>query len=499
MSDKRKLSNMPTQFQLSSLNGENGFTLSSNNNGDDFGISVDGNFDFNGDNISDIIVGASNSPGAAYILFGSASPFSATINPQAINATTGSVIYGLSSQDQFGCSVSSAGDFNADGIDDVVIGAYKAMSNGVGNVGAAYVVFGSKNVTSHMSVGELNGQNGFMIGGMKPSDQFGWSVGGAINGDFNGDGIADIVIGAPGANTAAGQVYVVFGSKDPFEKMIMAKNLNGKNGFVIDAMEFNYNAGKYISLAGDYNADGLKDILIGAPAANGGSGISYAVWGTKQPPALFKLNSLNGANGFSIVGNSGNFGSYVNNAGDINHDGISDMVFTTKGMNNGDNALVVYGSKNVFPTTTNFITGSALNIPSFLVYASCASVDFRDVNGVGDVNDDGIDDLQIGAINWVYCCGNYDYNTVVFGNSTRYNNDVDLCNYVEGITLVPTNNDANLGWSVAFAGDINNDGIADWITGAPCNNCQSQAHVVFGSMFFGGAETEVAGNNTEAI
>jgi hypothetical protein len=214
-------------FNLSSLNGRNGFTLNSVGLADNLGISVSRAGDINGDGIDDLIVGASganpngkSNAGQSYVVFGSRSGFSSAFNLSSLNGRNGFAINGVagadnsSDGDYSGGSVSAAGDVNGDGVDDLIVGADRADANGKRASGQSYVIFGSRNgFNSSIDLGSLNGSNGYTINGIAPGDDAGHSVSGA--GDINGDGVADLVIGAdsasPNGNYRAGQSYAVFG------------------------------------------------------------------------------------------------------------------------------------------------------------------------------------------------------------------------------------------------------------------------------------------------
>ncbi len=149
----------------------------------------------------------------------------------------GFVIPGIDAGDFSGISVSSAGDVNGDGIDDLIIGATGADPNDILNAGECYVVFGTRGgFGASLDLSSLNGSNGFVINGIDSFDQPGFSVSGA--GDVNGDGVDDLIIGAqdadPNGNESAGESYVVFGTRGGFDASLDLSSLNGSNGRVIE-------------------------------------------------------------------------------------------------------------------------------------------------------------------------------------------------------------------------------------------------------------------------
>ena len=120
----------------------------------------------------------------------------------------GFVINGVSFDDRSGYSVSSAGDVNGDGLADLIVGASRDDPNG-SNSGASYVVFGNTDGTVVELSDVENGTGGFVLNGVSGSDSSGFSVSSA--GDVNGDGFADLIIGAYGADSSTGASFVVFG------------------------------------------------------------------------------------------------------------------------------------------------------------------------------------------------------------------------------------------------------------------------------------------------
>ncbi|ELR99808.1 integrin alpha, partial [Gloeocapsa sp. PCC 73106] len=161
----------PSQFELSSLNGSNGFAINGINNGDVSGGSVSSAGDINGDGIDDLIIGAygadpsgRSDAGQSYVVFGRAGGFSASLNFSSLSGSNGFAINGINNGDRSGRSVSSAGDINGDGIDDLIIGAYGADPSGRNGAGQSYVVFGrAGGFSASLNLSSLSGSNGFAI------------------------------------------------------------------------------------------------------------------------------------------------------------------------------------------------------------------------------------------------------------------------------------------------------------------------------------------------
>ncbi|MEH1940664.1 MAG: hypothetical protein V7L01_10655 [Nostoc sp.] len=498
-------------FNLSDLNGTNGFAINGINAFDFSGASVSSAGDINGDGIDDLIIGAQeaspnlNFTGQSYVVFGSQGRFGASLNLSTLNGTSGFAINGINAYDESGDSVSSVGDINSDGIDDLIIGAFNASPNGNSVSGQSHVVFGSQGrFGASLNLSTLNGTNGFTINGINRNDSSGWSVSSA--GDINGDGIDDLIIGAPFSSPngfQSGQSYVVFGRKGSFDASLNLSTLNGTNGFAINGINETDASGFSVSSAGDINGDGIDDLIIGAPGADPNGkflGQSYVVFGSKKSfDAQFNLSTLNGINGFAINSINENDGSgiSVSSAGDINGDGIDDLIIgafnaSPKGSRSGQ-SYAVFGSKGGFDaqfnlSTLNGINGFAIN-----------GINANDRSGIsvssaGDINGDGIDDLIIGAS---YSPKGYrsGQSYVVFGSKGGFDAQFNLStlNGINGFAINGINADDRSGRSVSSAGDINGDGIDDLIIGAPDAGpnglVSGQSYVVFGGKNIGSGST----------
>jgi len=505
---------LPAQFDLSTLDGKNGFVLDGADDAGGYtGNSVSAAGDVNGDGIADIIIGAPfdndnvGRPGFAYVVFGTDQGFPAQWSLAKLNGSNGFAIAGAADGDRTGYTVAGAGDVNGDGLDDVIVEAIYANVGAVREVGRRYVVFGSaQGFPPVFELSALDGTNGFALNGIAEHDVawVGVNVSGA--GDINGDGFGDIMIGAPWASPyalnyaydKAGQSYVVFGAANGFPAEIDLAALDGTNGFTVNGFGDHAMSGWAVSGAGDLNADGFDDIIIGAIYANSGeypgAGKAYVVFGTDQGfPTVFELSAINGTNGIAFVGAEPNDGAgySVSDAGDVNGDGIDDIVIGAPywGTNPdvaSTRSYVVFGHAGNFPA--QYDLSSLDGTSGFVVLGPGTGASGAGVSGVGDINGDGVDDIIIGDYS-ADLDGKLDVGQsyVVFGSATGFPALLQLSTLdgTNGFVLNGTSEYSWAGYSVSGAGDVNGDGVDDLIVGAPLTRAANslpigQAYVVFG-------------------
>ncbi|SPJ29426.1 FG-GAP repeat protein [Falsiruegeria mediterranea] len=509
-------------FQLSHLNGTNGFRLDGIDALDFSGISVASAGDVNGDGFDDILIGAENgdpngesSAGESYVVFGAATGFGPSLSLADLDGTNGFRLDGIDAIDWSGSSVASAGDVNGDGFDDIIIGARLADPGGQINAGESYVVFGAASgFSASLSLSDLDGSNGFRLDGVDYGDFSGKSV--ASAGDVNGDGFDDVLVGAIGADPNgqinAGESYVVFGTNAGFAPSLSLSDLDGSNGFRISGKEVNDRIGDSVSSAGDVNGDGFDDILIGAPYADpsgeSSAGESYVVFGaaTGFGPSL-SLADLDGNNGFRLDGIDHNdfSGLTAASAGDVNGDGFDDILIGAShadpnGKGSAGESYVVFGAATGFGPSLSLADLDGRN--GFRL----DGIDHNDFSGLtaasaGDVNGDGFDDILIGASHAdPNGKGSAGESYVVFGAATGFGPSLSLADLDgrNGFRLDGIDPGDRSGLTAASAGDVNGDGFDDILIGARYAdpNGQDQAgesYVVFGSANGFGGATPVLG------
>ena len=456
-----------------------------------FGRSASGLDDMNGDGISEFAVGYTdaNGAGGVFVVLGQRE-FPPTIMSSDIGSLLqGSTVAGLDipgvvNGDELGFSVSGAGDFNGDGFADLLLGAPQAESPDGVHPGACYVIYGSDSgigTNGTINLAALTKERGTIIYGETDGDAFGYSVSGA--GDVNGDGIDDVVLGAPwadfrldspadpsaGSSVDEGAAFVLFGhpdygTQDGPATVELKKLSNGvftppdaatPNKLVFTAVlpaigdleititpqndllntlvgqlpgyrlrGLGGQLGAAVAGAGDMNGNGMDEVFAGAPAYDG-SGDSEPHWGRC----------------YLLYGDDGRGG--VVNANDV---GVSERGRILTGVDDGD----AFGAV---------------------------------VAGAGDINGDGFMDAAFGAE--AGRPGGFSGEAwILWGGSTPAGEKLgtlsmrDLATSGQGRHLYNTQGDASFafGRSLGAAGDFNNDNLADLVVGR-----QGGAFILYGS------------------
>jgi hypothetical protein len=347
-------------------------------------------------------------------------------DPQPENSTT-----------RFGQCIAVAGDLNGDGVPDLIVGgpfhdSEFSGTNGFGppqDVGRAFLINGA-------TLGEMTELNDPFF--QQPLDFpkfggfFAFSVAGI--GDVNHDGIPDILVGVPHHSNFAedhincGEAFVFSGADHSILFTILDPNEDEGNRF-----------GYAVAALGDVNGDGVPDMAIGTPKLNASEDLpdvgAVYIFSGANASLIRQLNSPSQTL-------SGRFGSAVANAGDVNHDGVNDLIIGAPGESH---AYVFNGSTGALIfTIASPAAANADKIPSF-GYA---------VAGGQDLNRDGTPDFVIGAPN---------QNSLKGAAYTFSGSNGSLLKTLRG----PNQSFAKFGTSVALTPDVNGDGRPDILVGAP--------------------------------
>ncbi len=404
------------------------WTASGENTGDFFGYKLSTAGDINGDGYSEVIVGAysySSSAGKTYLFYGGAGGLSTTADWTAVGENSG---------DNFGISLSIAGDVNGDGYSDIIVGANGYSSS----TGKGYLYYGNS--------GGLSTSTGWTATGEDILNEFGISVNTA--GDVNGDGYSDVIVGAYRFSSFTGKAYLYYGSSSGLSTTA-DWTATGEN--IMDYF------GLSIATAGDLNGDGYNDVIVGAYKFSSFVGKAYLYYGSSSGLSTTADWTATGEN------NGEEFGFDVSTGGDINGDGYCDLIVSSPGYSSfTGKAYLYYGSSSGLSTTADWTATGENTDDTF----------GNSIAAAGDVNGDGFSDVIVGAYGFSSFTGKaYLY----FGSSSGFSSTADW-------TVTGENNSDYFGACVSTAGDINGDGYSDIIIGAEFySSSNGKAYLYFGS------------------
>lgn len=343
---------------------------------------------------------------------------------------------------RFGAAVASAGDVNGDGFCDIIVGA--PWYDGPSGEGAAFAWYGD--------AGSIPFGNPDNADWAYFATQAGSDLGVAVDcaGDVNGDGFGDVIVGADfydNGTTNEGAVFAFHGS---------ASGLDPDWDWFHDTNKLNCGYGFAVAGAGDVNGDGYSDVIVGAPTYDHpevGEGLASVYLGSANglqtgAPWWYAQSDQAGAN----------LGYSVDAAGDVNGDGYGDIIIGAPGWNGiGDDvgaALIWYGGPTPPPT------GNPGNADRMWAWLLAGSRFGHDVATAGDVNGDGYGDIAMG-------CPRSDATYTDDGFAIVYLGTADGVAGSPDWLVTGTVAEAEFGRSVACAGDVNGDGFSDLLVGAP--------------------------------
>jgi hypothetical protein len=394
--------------------------------GGEFGRSVATAGDVNGDGYSDVVVGESSwdgtlaNQGRAHVYLGGAT---------GLPTSAAWIVSGGQSGAYFGWSVGTAGDVNGDAYADVIVGAY-FYDGSAGDSGRAFVFHGSTTGLSTTPAWSADsGQGGAL---------FGYAV--ATAGDVNGDGYADVIVGArahdaPGPLADAGEVLGYFGSPAGLATSASWTKFGTNAGDLL---------GNAVGTAGDVNGDGFSDVVVGAPNFDGSSSDGGGAW-------VYHGSAEAAGSRDAITWTTPRRRLAF---GDFNGDGYADVVAAA------DTVIDVYPGAAAGPPGT---PGQTLTISN-----SC-------VDSAGDVNGDGYDDLLVG----------YAAASSSTGQAAIYRGSASGISLTSPWTMNGEYAGDRFGYACAGIGDFNGDGYADVVVGAPDSSFEPGNHAGDADLFLG--------------
>lgn len=406
---------------------------------------------------------------AIFALLGCTQTYSIEVaSTQKISATTGNFTDSLDAGDQFGTAITTIGDLELDGVIDLAIGAPYDDDNGTDR-GAIWILFMDNNGLVDVSQ-KISDSEGNFTDGLADGDRFGFAV--TTMSDLNMDGILDLAVGAPlddNGGTDRGAVWILFLNADGTVRLTqkISAQVGGFTGILDDNDQF----GSTLANIGDLNNDGVTDLAVGVQYDDDGGTDRGAVW------ILFmnfdgsvitqqKISFVEG-NFNTSLDDGDRFGSALANAGDLNGDGISDLVVGASGDDDGgpDRGAIwilfmnvdgtVQSSRKISQTSGEF-DGQLADGDQF----------GNAIANVGDLNDDGVNDFAVGA--YTSNDGGLDRGAVwilFMRSSDEVLSTSKLSDTAGNFNGVLTDGN-QFGSAITNIGDLNSNGVIDIAVGA---------------------------------
>ena len=428
--------------------------------------------DFNDDGIGDMLVGArfADGPdsrkdsGAAYLVFGSPSP------PSSVDLAAGQqdvTILGARPGDGLGFAAAAA-DLNGDGIDDITLGAPFGgpLDQPASDPGRVYIIFGRPDLPATVDLAAE--PSDVVLTGATSGAFFGDSI---AAGDVNGDGTADLIVGATfdsyqpedGPPVRGGAVLVFFG-RDGWPDTLTS----GEADVAVYGAEDFDELGDFVA-SGDINGDGFDDIIATAEAADGPDNARptaaevHVVFGDADIQGAFEI--ARGQQHLSVYGafQQDTLGFSLA-AGDVDGDGIDDLVMGARGANGPDNTITRAGQVYVLSGSGDLPRSVDLaDLPDFVgaFHGASPSTLMGTSEAVADLDGDGRSELIMGARS-ATALSRPDAGVVYVSEAPAGGDLVSVEGEALRVAVYGAADDENLGSNVAVA-DFNGDGQLELI------------------------------------
>lgn len=481
---------------------------------DHTGYNVSSAGDVNADGYDDFLISAFGADseltgvGKVYLVYGREDLY---LNQQQLANIgsvdlQGAVFHGIYNGGWGDLKTEKAGDVNGDGYDDILIASTFAEPNGEYS-GQVYLIYGGDNtLTGDLLLSDLfTGQlAGAVFNGNAQWDAAGTSISG--NGDVNGDGFDDILISAPNVkqdDQAVGQTYLIYGQSGGLSGEYDLSEIESDSlaGVVFIGLP-NSSLGTSAAIIGDVNGDGYADMLISALNYDSENyenvhPLSYLIFGQQSgleglvEISDLPLSSLTYAElNIQFENQEGYLNQYnfsyirVDAAGDVNGDGLSDMLLGAGYYSDSDGyagpTYLIYGQQSGLVGSLD-VNELAMDGASGAVFVEDIIDEHYSLATAGDVNGDGFDDILIGATPSYYWYPEDGMAYLVYGKTAGLTGSISLSAIALG-TLggVMFTGSPSTAHDLASAGDVNGDGLDDLIFGADDKGLMGSAYLLYG-------------------